>query len=137
MVIIDWPEHANQEPAPTFIRTFFGAIFCDDTGVSATDREGMFRALADDSRYVERGEQEFFVDFLRRGQHCFGRLMLLASGRLAYASHPGRGPEPGDRVAILHGLNVPCLLRKSEDGKGWLHVTGLYVDGMMYGEEVD
>lgn len=129
-----FPEYAPQEPSSTFMRAFLRAIFSDDRDVSAHNREDMFRALADDPGDPERSEKEVLGKISTWGRHRSGRLLLLTSGRLAYTSEPGRGPEAGDRVASLHGLKVPCLLRKSEDGEGWLYVTDIYVDGMMYGE---
>lgn len=65
------------------------------------------------------------------GSASLRRLLFLESGRLAYTKQPVRGLEAGDRVVILHVLEVPCLLRKSDDGEGWLYVVDIYVDGMM------
>lgn len=127
-------EYRNHGPSPTFIRRFLRAIFCDDTRVSASNREELFEILIEKPGDPKHNKEAVFAKLLNWGQHSHSRLLLLDSGLLGYVVSPGRAPKAGDCVAILHGLKTPCLLRKSKVGNGWLYVTDIYVDGMMYGE---
>jgi hypothetical protein len=127
-------EYTTLEPSPDFIQAFLRAVFCSDLHCPATDRETLFKTLNDKSLGPRKSEEAVFERFLVVGMHQCGRLLLLKSGRLAYTHVAGPGPATEDRVAILHGLNLPCLLRKSEDGEGWLFVSTIFVDGLMNGE---
>ncbi|KAF3008752.1 hypothetical protein E8E13_010107 [Curvularia kusanoi] len=71
------------------------------------------------------------------GLHRSSELLVLKSGRLGLVTNPWRGPREGDVIAILHGLGVPCVLRKSEDGEGWLFIADIYIHDIMHGEAVD
>lgn len=40
-------------------------------------------------------------------------------------------------VAAIHGSTMPCILRRVEEGGGWLFLGHCYIDGLMYGEAVN
>lgn len=62
-------------------------------------------------------------------------LLVFESGRLGLVKNAGNGPpQVGDAIVILHGLDTPCILRKSEDGEGWLFVAEIYIHDIMHGE---
>jgi hypothetical protein len=67
--------------------------------------------------------------------HIDSVLLVLDSGRLGFV-HDGKGvnPQVGDAITILHGLDFPCILRRSEDGDGWLFVSEIYIHNIMNGE---
>jgi hypothetical protein len=42
--------------------------------------------------------------------------------------------RPGDKIAIISGLEMPLLLRPVEGGYQYLLLTHVYVHGIMHGE---
>lgn len=127
-------EHETQKASPTFIRKFLRAVFYDGIDVAVSDRESFFGIFVSRSEDLDQNKEVVPRRYLHSGLHTDGRLLIIESGRLGFVDSPGLIPEIGDRVAILRGLDVPCLLRNPKDGEGWLFVTTIYVDGMMYGE---
>lgn len=73
-------------------------------------------------------------ELMRWGVHRLGLLFVLRSGRFGFVKNPSQGPRAGDSIAILHGLDIPCILRKSEDGEGWLFISDIYIHDIMHGE---
>jgi hypothetical protein len=63
-----------------------------------------------------------------------GFIAILESGRLALVVKDAA--KVGDTVAILHGLSVPCILRKVEGKEEWTWHSDALVKGMMRGEAV-
>lgn len=59
---------------------------------------------------------------------------VLESGRLALVG--GDVVQAGDHIAILHGLNVPCILRKAKTEGEWTFHGDTLVKGIMKGEGV-
>jgi hypothetical protein len=70
-----------------------------------------------------------------------GRQLVFCSGRRIVnleKNQIGLYPEScqdGDFVCVLHGANLPIVLRKLADK--WELIGPCFVDGMMYGEAVD
>lgn len=63
------------------------------------------------------------------------RFVITKSGRCGIAPN---GVLPGDNVAILSGGKVPFILREGlKPGLGIFLVGECYIDGMMFGEEVE
>jgi len=66
--------------------------------------------------------------------HLYCMLLVLGSGQLGFVMNARGDLQAGDAIAILHGLDTPCILRRSEDGKGWLFVAEIYIHDIMHGE---
>jgi hypothetical protein len=108
------------------VYTIIYALFGLTDKLGLENEEGI--ALKDHERQVLR------MELSNKSLHFFGRrLVLLDSGHLALVQ---KGVREGDRVAILHGLNVPCVIRNVEDGKKWRWLGDAFILGMMRGEEV-
>ncbi|KAH6618697.1 heterokaryon incompatibility protein-domain-containing protein [Boeremia exigua] len=120
----------GAEPTQEFFTDFFRVVFFNHA-----ERETDFERLIKTPTH----EQSFarLQDLLDWGVHSSSALVVLESGKLGFVKNGDIGLQVGDCVAILHGLDVPCILRKAEDGKGWLFVTEIYVHDMMHGEGVD
>lgn len=74
------------------------------------------------------------VALSRKALHVLGRrLVIMDTGHLALVQ---KGVREGDKVAILHGLDVPCVMRKGEDGISWQWLGDAFVLGLMRGEGV-
>ncbi|KAK0642159.1 heterokaryon incompatibility protein-domain-containing protein [Cercophora newfieldiana] len=122
----------------TYIDAYFRTVRCGMSMLPATD--GSFARLhpGDSSQLARvrdweaaRGLDPVLLGTSRQ------RLFLTKSGLL------GMGPEetrPGDKVYILHGGNVPFVLRPaSQQGlpDRYTYVGDAYVDGVMDGEALD
>ena len=60
-------------------------------------------------------------------------MVILQSGRFALVLE---AVSTGDAVVILHGMSVPCVLRRAEETDKW-HILGdAFVNGLMQGEGV-
>jgi hypothetical protein len=71
---------------------------------------------------------------MKRAMGFLGRrLVILGTGSLALVQY---GVREGDRVAILHGLDVPCVIRKVGDGNKWQWLGDAFILGLMRGEAV-
>jgi hypothetical protein len=44
--------------------------------------------------------------------------------------------QPGDRIGIFQGLEVPVILRPKADGR-YMFISGCYLHGVMYGEAME
>jgi hypothetical protein len=66
---------------------------------------------------------------------CAGRaIVVLASGGLALVWD--HAVQVGDQVAILHGLDVPCIIRRAGGESEWTFRGDAFVKGLMRGEGV-
>jgi hypothetical protein len=64
----------------------------------------------------------------------FRFVAILKSGRLALVRD--NAVQEGDHVAILHGLDVPCILRKARGENEWTFRGDAFIKGIMQGEAV-
>jgi hypothetical protein len=65
-----------------------------------------------------------------------GRRNLFTTAK----GHIGSGPPgivPGDVVAYIAGVPVPMVLRRGQNGEGYIVIGPSYVQGLMDGEEID
>ncbi|KAF2629715.1 HET-domain-containing protein [Macroventuria anomochaeta] len=133
-------EELDCEPPPRFFENFFRAIFIGEA-VAAPVRNTLIQIGQSDNDHPNGSASNSIGEISKRllelGLHADSRLFVLKSGRLAFAPILGRDPKIGDHLAILHGLDVPCILRKAEEGEGWLYISAIYVDDIMQGEAVD
>ncbi|KAH8682834.1 hypothetical protein BGZ60DRAFT_368391 [Tricladium varicosporioides] len=60
------------------------------------------------------------------------REFVSSNGRLGIGS---TYVQPGDKIAILPGANIPFVLREREAG-GWRLIGEAYIDSIMHGEAV-
>jgi len=101
----------------TILHALFGLVNETEIAVEDYDKQALRVALS-----------RKFLYGLRR------QLVVLDTGHLALAQH---GVQEGDKVAILHGLDVPAVIREVEDGDGWQWLGDAFTLGFMRGEIVD
>lgn len=82
----------------------------------------------------ERHKHVLRLEISKKALHFHGRrLVVLSTGQLALVQ---KGVQEGDQVAILHGLDVPCVMRKAEHGDTWQWLGDAFILGLMRGEGV-
>lgn len=119
-------------PTPGILRSsfshFFNTVFLGEEELES-DFGTLIQGL-NDEQALER-----LHELMRYGVHYGSMLLVLGSGRLGLVKNTDIGPpQVGDVIAILQGLNTPCILRKSEDGEGWLFAAEIYIHDIMHGE---
>jgi hypothetical protein len=124
------PEPVTGSP-PGILRSSFSHFF-NTIFISKEEIESDFSTLiqgSNDEQALAR-----LVGLMEISLHVNCMLLVLGSGRLGLVKDADGDPQVGDAIAILHGLDVPCILRKSEDDKGWLFVKEIYIHDIMHGE---
>jgi hypothetical protein len=123
------------EPPSNFFHPFFRSVSLGE-GFTESDRSALLH-----NRCIDRPDDDSQVKteaqierLLSSALHLMSGLFVLENGRLGFVRDYTRRLGAGDSIAILHGLDVPCILRKVEDGEGWLFMSDIYVDGIMHGE---
>jgi hypothetical protein len=118
-------------PPPGILRSsflhFFNTIFLGKEEIES-DFSTLIKVSNDEQAYAR------LDNLMDTAIHNDCMLLVLESGRLGLVKNARGGPQVGDVIAILHGLDVPCILRISEDGKGWLFVSDIYIHDIMHGE---
>ncbi|KAK1964102.1 ankyrin and HET domain-containing protein [Colletotrichum sublineola] len=82
-----------------------------------------------------RALDEYRTIFVREYNANAGKIssvFVTRGGRFGRSNYTIR---PGDAVAVLHGANLPVILRKA--GPCYKFIGGAYVSGIMYGEVMD
>lgn len=120
-------DDSSHQPSLEFFANFFCTIFIG-IDVVESDFENLIKTPTE-GRTLTR-----LRPLMRWGLHSWSRLFVLESGHLGFVAGPGRGPRAGDSITILHGLDAPCILRRGEDGEGWLYVTEIHIYNIMHGE---
>ncbi|KAH7086460.1 heterokaryon incompatibility protein-domain-containing protein [Paraphoma chrysanthemicola] len=151
-----YSKSAEDEWVAAFIKDMVDTIFCHESGFEQTapvSLEGRSIAEVYTMIYALLGlidqlgpetmvgptmndheEQALRVELSRKALHFIGRrLVVLDTGHLALVQ---KGVREGDKVAILHGLDVPCILRRVEDSNMWRWLGDAFVLGLMRGEGV-
>ena len=117
----------GHEPPSEFFTHFFRTVFLGQDLVES-DFKHLIQTPKEDQTMAR------LEVLMKWGLHSTSMLIVLKSGRLGFVKEPGGEPKVGDFIAILHGLNVPCILRKTEDGEGWLYVADIHIVDIMHGE---
>ncbi len=120
------PIASCSEPPASFFKDFFRTIFLHEE--EETDLETLIR-IPNETETLTRLEK-----LLNWSVYPYSTLLLLKRGRIGFVKEISHKPEPGDSVAILHGHDIPCILRKAKNGEGWLFVTEIYIHDIMHGE---
>jgi hypothetical protein len=93
------------------------------------------------TKYIKTGNHEFDSDLFFMYQfgyiqnHCHGKRLFIGTNK---QRRLGLGPFDvcsGDLVCILHGSDVPVLLREQDDG--YWFIGQCYFEGWMHGDLVD
>ena len=118
-------------PPPGILRSsfshFFNTVFL---GKEEMESDYSFPIQgSDDEQALARSDQLMDVVL-----HIDSMLLVLGHGRLGLVKNAEGDSHVGDAIAILHGLDIPCILRKSQDGKGWLFVSDIFIHDIMHGE---
>ena len=111
----------------SFFSHFFNTIFLGEEEVES-DFSTLIHGLNDEQALARLGR------LMKIELHYECMLLVLKSGGLGLVINAWGHPQVGDAIAILHGLDTPCILRKSEDGEGWLFVAEIYIHDIMHGE---
>lgn len=135
----------------SFIQDIIDAVLCHDNADippihldTASLDDAYYRifvlySLPDEEQSTD-GEEEntrnaVHVEILEAWQNFSGRkLVVLQSGRFALVREAVRA---GDAIAILHGMDVPCVLRRVGATDKWQILGDAFVKGLMRGEGVD
>lgn len=131
-----------------FIQDVIDTMFCHDdkettpVGPSTTSADDVYYNIfasfsaVEEEGSMDRGNSEkinlnaivpYGPDMMQRN------LVILQSGRFALVR---AAVGEGDVIAILHGLSVPCVLRKVERTEKWHFIGDTFVKGLMRGEGV-
>jgi hypothetical protein len=152
----NYGKSADDDWAAKFGREMIDTVFCHESdfhgtapveldGRSATEVYFMICAafrLTTKFKYMKEAEIEITdhdmqvlrIQLMKRAMGFLGRrLVILGTGSLALVQY---GVREGDRVAILHGLDVPCVIRKVGDGNKWQWLGDAFILGLMRGEAV-
>ncbi|KAH7361275.1 heterokaryon incompatibility protein-domain-containing protein [Pyrenochaeta sp. MPI-SDFR-AT-0127] len=131
-----------------FIKDVIDTMLCHDfTGTaplvsSSESVDDVYKMILTYFSPVEEGNPsnlDYSEDFNPSGIISYGpdimkrNLVILQSGRFALVRDAVR---EGDAIAILHGLSVPCVLRKVEGTSNWQILGDTFVKGVMRGEGV-
>ncbi|KAF2131097.1 HET-domain-containing protein, partial [Dothidotthia symphoricarpi CBS 119687] len=125
---------------PNFVRDAVDALLCHD-GHSLDKIYSVIESLLFLIRdgYSPSGLSGDIIvvsssQFMREIAKSVGRrLVILQSSRMAMV----RGvAQVGDPIVILHGLNTPCVLHKTEEKGEWQFCGDTFVKGIMQGEGV-
>lgn len=147
----NYGKSAEDAWVPAFTRDMIDTIFChqrDFDGTAPVSVEGRSTAevytilhalfgLIDETEIVleDRDKHALRVTLSKKVFYALHRrLVVLDTGHLALTQN---GVEEGDKVAILHGLDVPAVIREVEDGDGWQWLGDAFILGFMRGEIVD
>ncbi|KAH6693369.1 heterokaryon incompatibility protein-domain-containing protein, partial [Leptodontidium sp. MPI-SDFR-AT-0119] len=123
------------------------------TLVADVERQNIssLRNAGESSRQAYRILKTGPVDYVRRRcdlpllqkvESYYAHLTDTLGGRRVFIlqnGHIGLGPSeshPGDLVVVIHGMSVPFVLRKGDNGN-FILVGEAYVHGIMYGEWVN
>ncbi|KAJ4994363.1 heterokaryon incompatibility protein [Stagonosporopsis vannaccii] len=121
-----------SEALSEFFRCFFRTVFYS---FEETLMEEDFDILIRSSN----GEEALarLQDLMKFGTHSPGALCVLKSGRLGFLHYKLQDLKGDESIVILHGHDIPCVLRRAEDGENWLLVAEMWIPDIMHGEAVD
>ncbi|KAH4269157.1 hypothetical protein HBI04_058740 [Parastagonospora nodorum] len=142
---------AEDEWVSAFTRDMIDTIFCHQRefdGTAPVSVEGRSTAevytilhalfgLVDETEIAVEDYDKHALRVALSRKFLYGlsrQLVVLDTGHLALTQN---GVEEGDKVAILHGLNVPAVIGEVEDGDGWQWLGDAFILGFMRGEVVD
>lgn len=135
--------HLNEETTASWAKRMFIALLAFDRGpylpveerpLSVEELLGIYNNYAKTGKH-ESSSNLFFMDqFGYAINDCHGKRLFVGANE----QRLGFGPfdvSSGDKVCILHGSDVPVLLREQEEG--YWFIGQCYFEGWMHGDLVD
>jgi hypothetical protein len=107
----------------------------DDEAVVIYDELEVLRELSSNGLPHDGSNKELHRKIWVHTENCRGRRLALLE-KYWITLGPSRSRK-GDSICILHGSNVPWVLRPKQEAGTYEVIGQCFVDGVMYGEAVD